>query len=205
MQNRTYAQLYSLIEGLFGVEELTNTEQADVLAFVNRRAAQAYNKPGAYWIRNTVVGEKRSIGANPPQVIPFSEGGLSDVGEFIRIHRDQPWLNQSSPEYSFFTDTSGAHLIGITDTSATSAYVTYKKTFDDFNENSTDIPFEWFNFIAHAVFSDLLRKDGQHGRAAQEEMFALDLLNEEMTKPTNVINLNILTPRVHTYINRSYR
>ena len=124
MQQKTYTELYALITALAGVGAFTTEEQANVLNFVNRRIFEAYQS-SQMWPRYLVVGEARSIGTN--QTIPYTETDLSDIGEFIRIHKTQPFLRNSSIEYNFYVDSNGAHLINLSTDSTGSAYVTYKK------------------------------------------------------------------------------
>lgn len=50
----------------------------------------------------------------PKNLIPSSQTGKNDIGEFIRIHRKQAFLNNSAIEYDFYVDSSGANILNIT-------------------------------------------------------------------------------------------
>jgi hypothetical protein len=58
MTDRTYADLYSLIGALAGVDNFTPSEQASILAFVNRRLFDAYNR-SPVWPRYVVGAQAR--------------------------------------------------------------------------------------------------------------------------------------------------
>ena len=81
------------------------------------------------------IGTSTSAKANAPRV-----RDLSDIGEFIRIFREQPFLNQSSAEYEFNVQSDGAHVFNIISTDDSQVFVTYKKritTNDDGNPLTT--------------------------------------------------------------------
>ena len=126
MQTRTYSQLYSLITSLAGVSSFTSAEQTDILNFVNRRFYEAYSQ-SEIWPRYIVANEERTI--IPTNTIQYTESGKNDIEEFIRIFRSQPFINNSSIEYEFWVDASGAHILNLVSTTDSSAFVTYKKSF----------------------------------------------------------------------------
>jgi hypothetical protein len=204
MQERTYSDLLTLIRSLAGAGGFTAEEQTSILSFVNRRASEAYNMSQS-WPRYLVVGEERAIDSSPASTIPYAEAGKNTIYEWIRIHRTQPFLRNSALEFNFYVDSNGAHILNLTTADATSAFVTYKKELSQFTANSTNIPGEWFAFIAHTAYADFLRMDGQHDKALAEEQVAQSYIAMELEKVDNMMNNNTALKRFSTYINRQAR
>jgi hypothetical protein len=204
MQERTYSDLLTLIRSLAGAGSFTAEEQTSILSFVNRRASEAYNMSQS-WPRYLVVGEERAIDSSPASTIPYAEAGKNTIYEWIRIHRTQPFLRNSALEFNFYVDSNGAHILNLTTADATSAFVTYKKELGQFTANSTNIPGEWFAFMAHTAYADFLRMDGQHDKALNEEQVAQSYIAMELEKVDNMMNNNTALKRFSTYINRQAR
>ena len=204
MQERTYSDLLTLIRSLSGAGSFTAEEQTSILSFVNRRASEAYNMSQS-WPRYLIVGEERAIGSSPASTIPYAEAGKNTIYEWIRIHRTQPFLRNSALEFNFYVDSNGAHILNLTTADATSAFVTYKKELGQFTANSTNIPGEWFAFMAHTAYADFLRMDGQHDKALTEEQVAQSYIAMELEKVDNMMNNNTALKRFSTYINRQAR
>ena len=204
MQERTYSDLLTLIRSLAGAGGFTAEEQTSILSFVNRRASEAYNMSQS-WPRYLVVGEERTIDSSPASTIPYAEAGKNTIYEWIRIHRTQPFLRNSALEFNFYVDSNGAHILNLTTADATSAFVTYKKELSQFTANSTNIPGEWFAFMAHTAYADFLRMDGQHDKALNEEQVAQSYIAMELEKVDNMMNNNTALKRFSTYINRQAR
>lgn len=203
MQDRTYSDLLTLIRSLAGAGSFTTEEQASILSFVNRRSSEAYNMSQS-WPRYLVVGEERSISSSPAQTIPYTETSKDNIYEFIRIHRTQPFLRNSALEFNFYVDGNGAHILNLTTADANSAFVTYKKELSQFTDSSTDIPGEWFSFVAHGAYADFLRMDGQHDKAMAEEQIAMNYIAMELEKVDNMSNNNALN-RFSTHTSRQAR
>jgi len=204
MQDRSYSDLFTLIRSLAGSGSFATEEQTSILSFVNRRASEAYNMSQS-WPRYLVIGEERTISSSPSSTIPYTQAGKDDIYEFVRIHRTQPFLRRSALEFDFYVDSNGAHILNLITADATSAFVTYKKELGQFTENSTDIPGEWFAFVAHAAYADFLRMDGQHDKALTEERVAQSYIAIELEKVDNMMNNNTALKRFSTYINRQSR
>jgi hypothetical protein len=202
MQVKSYTELKALIQALAGVSSFTTEEDSKILSFVNRRAAEAYNLSPS-WARYLVVSEERTI--TTANTIPYTQATKDDIGEFIRIHRKQAFLNDSSLEYDFYVDSNGANILNIINTEDTSAFVTYKKELAAFTADSTDIPLEFFYFVAHAAYADFLRMDGQHGKALTEEQIAKNYLDIELEKIDIRNNNNSINHKFSTYVNRQSR
>jgi hypothetical protein len=202
MQQKTYTELYALITALAGVGAFTPDEQVNILNFVNRRLFEAY-QTSQMWPRYLVVGEQRTIGSN--QTIPYSEATLGDIAEFIRIHRKQPFLRNSAMEFNFYVDSVGAHIVNLSTSDSTSAFVTYKKTCPLLTTESVDVPLEFFYFIAHAAYSDFLLMDGQNEKAKMEELYAKNYLMLELERVDVISNNNSINSKFSTYINQQSR
>jgi len=202
MQVKSYTELKALIQALAGVSSFTTEEDSKILSFVNRRAAEAYNLSPS-WARYLVVSEERTI--TTANTIPYTQATKNDIGEFIRIHRKQAFLNDSSLEYDFYVDSNGANILNIVNTEDTSAFVTYKKELAPFTETSEDILLEFFYFVAHAAYADFLRMDGQHGKALTEEQIAKNYLDIELEKIDIRNNNNSINHKFSTYVNRQSR
>jgi len=142
------------------------------------------------------------------------------INDFIRVHRKQSFLNNSSMEYDFYVDSNGANILNATNTEE--IYVTYKKPIVNqttgqiitsidgsgnrtLNASGTEIPSEFFNYTAHGVYADFLRMDGQHDKAAFEEQKAELFLGTELERIDIINNNNSLNHKFSTYVNTSSR
>ena len=208
MQTRTYGDLFKLIQSLAGVGSFAASEQDDVANLINRRYFDAY-QTSQMWPRYLVAGEERTIESG--QVVPYAETGKNTIGEFIRIHRQQPFLNNSTLEFDFYVDSSGAHILNISTADASSAYITYKKQFAPFTTSSSyttsteEVPSEFFHFIAHTAYADFLRMDGQTDKALIEEVTGKKYLDLELERVDLITNNNNVNKRFSTYVSRQAR
>ena len=136
---------------------------------------------------------------------------VANIGDFERIHRQQPFLNNSAKEYEFFVTSRGAEILNIADTKDGSAFVTYKKEFTPFTVTSdyynsvVEVPGEFFNYIAHAVYADFLRVQNRQEQALAEEQVAQTYLALELEKIDIRSNNNTINKRFSTYVNRQSR
>ena len=144
-------------------------------------------------------------------LIPYAQTGKTTIGSFNRIHRKQAFLNNSSIEYDFFVDFTGANILNITSTTDNSAFVTYKEQFTPFDVTSSyttstvEVPAEFFPYIAHSTYADFLRMDGQTDKAFAEEERASIALALELEKIDLISNNNTVNKRFSTYVNRQSR
>jgi len=151
-------------------------------------------------------------------IVPYTEEGIltaesakDTIGDFNRIHRKQAFLNNSSLEYEFFVDFDGANILNIANTNDTSAFVSYKKQFTPFTVTSdyynsvVEVPGEFFNYIAHAVYADFLRVQNRQEQALAEEQVAQTYLALELEKIDIRSNNNTINKRFSTYVNRQSR
>ena len=201
MQTRPYSELFDLIKSLAGVNEFTSEETNYILNFANRRFKQAFDAYD-FWPRYLVAGEARAVSANG--VIPFTETSKKDIGEFLRIHRDKPFDRNSTIEYDFYVTSAGASLLNMRNGSSSSVFVTYKEEVPEL-VNTSLIPLEFFYFMAHIVYADFLRMDGQTEKAIIEEQIGAQYLDTELSKASITSNTNIVGKRISTYVNRQSR
>jgi len=138
-------------------------------------------------------------------LIPYAETGENTIGEYIRIHRKKSFLNKSAIEYDFFVDSDGANILNVVNSNDGKAFVTYKKQITEFSDTSTDIPLEFFYFLAHAAFADFLRLESKYEDARTEEAIAQTYLAQELEKIDLRNNNNSLNKKFSTYVNRQSR
>lgn len=208
MQNRTYNELFSLIKSLAGVNEFTTEETDYIREFANRRFYEAFEVTET-WPRYLVVGEARTATNG---VVPVSEESKSNIGQFLRIHRNKPFERNSEREYDFYVDSSGAHIInqaGGTDQTG-DVYVTYKTEFNPIlgyasSPSVQSVPQEFFYYIAHSAYADFLRMDGQVEKALIEEQMGEKYLDIELSKLELLTNNNTVGKRISTYVNKQSR
>jgi hypothetical protein len=130
--------------------------------------------------------------------IPYTESGIltsesakTTIGEFLKVYRKKAFLNDSSLEYDFFVDSSGANVLNVANATDSAAFVTYKKQLPQYTITSTDIPGEWFFFIAHGAYADFLRMEGKVEQSMAEEDVAQKYLAQELEKVDNMSNNNV--------------
>ena len=144
-------------------------------------------------------------------LMPYTQTGKTTIGDFNRIHRKRAFLNNSAIEYEFFVDLNGANILNITNTTDNEAFVSYKKQFtpftvtSDFYNSTVEVPGEFFNFIAHAVYADFLRVQNRQQEALAEEQVAQTYLALELEKIDIRSNNNTINKRFSTYVNRQSR
>ena len=156
------------------------------------------NNSGAFSVTNT-------------SLIPFTETNKNAIGDFNRIHRKKAFMNNSSLEYEFFVDFNGANILNIANSTDTTAFVSYKKQFtpftvtSDYYNSTAEVPGEFFNYIAHAVYADFLRVQNRQQEALAEEQVAQTYLALELEKIDIRSNNNTINKRFSTYVNRQAR
>ena len=202
MQVKSYSDLYKLIVALSGVGNFTTEEKVNIEQFVNRRAFEAY-RTSPSWPRYAVIGEERTVSANG--LVAYEETSLDDISDFQRIYRTQPFNRNSALEYEFYVDSKGANILNLIANDSGKVFVNYQKELPTFTEASSDIPYEFFFFLAHAVYADFLRMDGQHTKALQEEGVAGTYLALELEKIDLRSNNNTINKKFSTYVNRQAR
>jgi hypothetical protein len=199
----TFLEVKNAFQSIAGLESLTAADEFFLVNSLNRAVSRAYNESNS-WPRYLVVGEERTIESG--QVVPYAETGKNTIGEFIRIHRDQPFLNNSSLEFEFYVDSNGAHILNISTADASSAYITYKKELiTGFDQDSTNIPSEFVDYIIYTALSDFYTGDGQTEKAALAAAQADLMLDREIFRVDKKMNNNTVNKRFSTYVSRQAR
>ena len=203
MQTKTYAELFALIQALCGVV-FASIETPRIKALINRRALRAYRATN-YWPRFLKIGEQRTVTSG---VVPFTESGLDSIDTFLRVHKQAPYVTASVQEYDIMVTASGATLV-CGDLDPSEAFVTYKAqltdTYGDGSGESTAIPAEWFQYLAHGTYADYLRAEGQQEKAALADQEAEALLQDELIRIDEQHTLQMVANRVFTNANMQMR
>lgn len=200
----TFLEVKNAFQSIAGLESLTAADEFFLQSSTNRAATRAYNESDA-WPRYLVIGEERTISSSPAQTIPYAEGGKDTIGEFLRIHRTEPFLRNSALEFDFYVDSTGAHILNLTTADASSAFVTYKKQFSpSYTPDSTDIPGEFLDYIIYTALSDFYTGDGQTEKAVIASQQADLMLNKELARLDKQANNNTLN-RFSTHTSRQAR
>ena len=203
MQTKTYAELFALIQALCGVV-FASIETPRIKALINRRAMRAY-RASNYWTRFLKIGEERVISNS---VIPYSESGLSSIDTFLRVYKQAPYISSSVQEYDIMVTASGATLVS-GDLNPTEAFVTYKAqltdTYGDGSGESTTIPAEWYQYMAHGTYADYLRAEGQQEKSALADQEAELLLQDELIRLDENHTSGLVSNRIFTNANMQMR
>ena len=154
----------------------------------------------------TGVGTGTGTATLNSNIVPFTQAGKSDIDTFLRLHKTyQPFYLYSSVELEYYVNADGAHLVGDTAPS-TNTYVTYKMVWDGpYTNASTNIPGEWLDHLAHAVYADYLRQDGQNEKAIAEENIAKGILDDQLQKTDVSRATGMMAHRISTHNSRSFR
>jgi hypothetical protein len=203
MQTKTYAELFALIQALCGVV-FASIETPRIKALINRRAMRAY-RASNYWTRFLKIGEERVVSSS---VIPYSESGLSSIDTFLRVYKQAPYIASSVQEYDIMVTAGGATLV-CGDLNPSEAYVTYKAqlsdTYGDGSGESTTIPAEWYQYMAHGAYADYLRAEGQQEKSVIADQEAELLLQDEMIRLDENHTSGLVSNRIFTNANMQMR
>lgn len=203
MQTKTYTELFALIQALCGVV-FASIETPRIKAMINRRALRAYRATN-YWPRFLKIGEQRTVTSG---VVPFTESGLDSIDTFLRVHKQAPYVTASVQEYDIMVTASGATLV-VGDLDPTEAFVTYKAqlsdTYGDGAGETSAIPAEWYQYLAHGTYADYLRAEGQQEKAALADQEAEGLLQDELIRIDEQHTLQLVANRIFTNANMQNR
>ena len=203
MTDITYSDVLGRVKAMSGIVSPSTDVQTALTSLINRRANMAY-KSSDFWPRYLTVGESRIVTNN---IVPFIESGKDTVDTFIRIHKAYvPFYQYSSVELEFYVASDGAHVVNDS-TSASSTYVTYKKLWGGpYASGATNIPEEWFDYIAQGVYADYLRMDGKPPEMVNAEQAAADeILNQRLSRTDITRSAGMLAHRISTHVSRAYR
>ena len=165
------------------------------------------NDVGVYFVA-TAAGTGTGTARPALGYIPFAETGKDTIDTFLRVHRQQPYGVASVQEYDMMITATGATIITGNLNPAT-AFVTYKAqlndTYGDSAGETSAIPAEWFQYLAHGTYADYLRAEGQQEKAAIADQEADSLLQDELIRIDEQHTLQIVANRVFTNANMQTR
>ena len=204
IKDLTFTEIKNSFLAISGLASLTHVDEFFLQGSVNLSVNKAYDMSVA-WPRYLVIGEARTVSASPASTIPFTQASKENIGEFIKIHRTEPYLANSCIEYDFIISSAGARVLNIVQPSTT-AYVTYKKELvTNFTPDSIDIPAEFKDYIIYSALSDFYTGDGQTEKAAYATQLATDNISVQLTKAEAQRNNNLVTRRISTHLSRQSR
>jgi hypothetical protein len=165
------------------------------------------NDVGVYFVA-TAAGTGTGTARPALGYIPFAETGKDTIDTFLRVHRQQPYVVASVQEYDMMITATGATIITGNLNPAT-AFVTYKAqlndTYGDSAGETSAVPAEWYQYLAHGTYADYLRAEGQQEKAALADQEADSLLQDEMIRIDEQHTLQIVANRVFTNANMQNR
>jgi hypothetical protein len=140
--------------------------------------------------------------------VPYDETGKSSIDTFLRIFKQAPYALASVQEFDYTVDVNGATLVS-GNLNPETAFVTYKAQFSDTygdgaGETST-IPAEWFQYLAHGTYADYLRAEGQQEKAAVADQEAEMLLQDELIRLDENHTSGFVSNRIRTNANMQLR
>ena len=200
------AALNNYTDGTFNIDS-TGTTRYQEESSVSGHASAPYEVK-LWGTANSASGRPTVL---QKQAIPYTETNRNNIGDFNRIHRKTPFINNSSVEYDFSVDIDGANILNIPNTEDSSAYVTYKREFTPYTitsgyyDSALEVPQEFYNFIAHTAFADFLRMQGKNEQALAEEQVGNIFLAQELEKIDIRSNNNTVNKRFSTYVSRQSR
>ena len=203
MQTRLYSDLFGLIQAMLGIS-FSVVEAIRVKALVNRRIQRAY-RASNYWTRFLKVAEQRDV---IDGIVPFTQFQMPTIDTFLRIYLQHPYRVGGGQEFEFTLTSAGAELIADSQTSGV-AFVTYKAAIPDYYGDNAgeeqNVPYEWFQYVAHGVYADYLRAEGQQDRAAIAEQEANEILTDELMRLDEQHTQTVISPRIFTNSNMTNR
>ena len=165
------------------------------------------NTVGVYF---TATGAGSGTGTVFPALgyLPYTQTGLSSVDTFLRAHKQAPYVTASVQEYDIMVTANGATLV-VGDLNPATAFLTYKAqltdTYGDGAGETSAIPAEWYQYLAHGTYADYLRAEGQQEKAALADQEAEGLLQEELIRIDEQHTLQLVANRIFTNANMQMR
>lgn len=97
----------------------------------------------------------------------------------------------------------------LTTTPTKSAFVTYKSalsaTYGDGTTDESEVPEEWFDYMAYGAYADWLRGEGQTEKALVEDAAAKDVLDDQLEKISSQHIASQVAQRITTHANAQTR
>jgi hypothetical protein len=165
------------------------------------------NTVGEYFV---ATGAGTGTGTARPALgyVPYSETGKSSVDTFLRFFKQAPYIASSVQEFDFTVTAEGATLVA-GDLNPSTAFLTYKAqfadTYGDGAGETSSVPAEWFQYLAHGTYADYLRAEGQQEKAALADQEAEALLTEELIRLDENHTSGFVSNRIRTNANMQLR
>jgi len=165
------------------------------------------NTVGEYFV---ATGAGTGTGTARPALgyVPYTETGKSSVDTFLRFFKQAPYIASSVQEFDFTVTAEGATLVA-GDLNPSTAFLTYKAqfadTYGDGAGETSSVPAEWFQYLAHGTYADYLRAEGQQEKAALADQEAEALLTEELIRLDENHTSGFVSNRIRTNANMQLR
>jgi hypothetical protein len=165
------------------------------------------NTVGEYFV---ATGAGTGTGTARPALgyVPYTETGKSSVDTFMRFFKQAPYISSSVQEFDFTVTAEGATLVA-GDLNPSTAFLTYKAqfadTYGDGAGETSSVPAEWFQYLAHGTYADYLRAEGQQEKAALADQEAEALLTEELIRLDENHTSGFVSNRIRTNANMQLR
>jgi len=165
------------------------------------------NTVGEYFV---ATGVGTGTGTVRPALgyVPYTETGKSSVDTFLRFFKQAPYIASSVQEFDFTVTADGAALVA-GDLNPSTAFLTYKAqftdTYGDGAGETSSVPAEWFQYLAHGTYADYLRAEGQQEKAALADQEAEALLTEELIRLDENHTSGFVSNRIRTNANMQLR
>jgi hypothetical protein len=165
------------------------------------------NTVGEYFV---ATGAGTGTGTARPALgyVPYSETGKSSVDTFLRFFKQAPYIASSVQEFDYTVTADGATLVA-GDLNPSTAFLTYKAqftdTYGDGAGETSSVPAEWFQYLAHGTYADYLRAEGQQEKAALADQEAEALLTEELIRLDENHTSGFVSNRIRTNANMQLR
>jgi hypothetical protein len=165
------------------------------------------NTVGEYFV---ATGAGTGTGTARPALgyVPYSETGKNSVDTFLRFFKQAPYIASSVQEFDFTVTAEGATLVA-GDLNPSTAFLTYKAqfadTYGDGAGETSSVPAEWFQYLAHGTYADYLRAEGQQEKAALADQEAEALLTEELIRLDENHTSGFVSNRIRTNANMQLR
>jgi hypothetical protein len=196
-------KITAFLTGTGGIGTYTVSPNPGTIAITNMASFTA----GTYFTA-TSIGEGTGTVYPAFNYLPYTQTGKSTIDTFLRIQKQQPYLITSVQEYEFMVTALGATIVS-GNLNPAQAWVTYKAQFADTYGTSggevSDVPAEWFEYMAHGAYADYLRAEGQQERAVIADQEADAILQDELMRLDEQHTQTLISNRMFTNSNMQVR
>lgn len=165
------------------------------------------NSVGQYFVA-TSAGSGDGTARPALSYVPYAETGKGTIDTFLRIQKDQPYLSASVQDYEFMVTGQGATIV-CGNLNPSQAWVTYKSrnevTYGSDSPDTSLVPDEWFEYLAHGTYADYLRAEGQQERAVIADQEADMILQDELMRLDEQHTQTLISNRIFTNSNMQMR